>query len=178
MSILDGELEPDRYGPAMLALPSDRWRQFVLAVLDQGRKPNYAKAARDAGFSDVKEACKVTAHRLIHDARTIAALHEEAGKRFRLLGWLGVKGLAAIAADKDHPDSYKANRDLADRFGFAHVQKHEVLHEEKRATPAQKIAEIKELCEFLGVPFDPGRFLGANAVPEMKTIEGEVVSND
>jgi hypothetical protein len=174
MSILDGDLEPDRFGPAMLALPSDRWRQFVLAVLDMGQKPNYAKAARVAGFSDSSEAAKVTAHRLIHDARTISALHEEAGKRFRLLGWLGVKGLATIAADKSHPDFYKANKDLADRFGFAHVQQHQVVHEEKRATPAQKLNEVRELCEFLGIPFDPAKFLGANAVHAApKQIEGD-----
>lgn len=174
MSVLDGELEAgDRYGPAMLALPSDRWRKFVLAVLDQGSKPNYARAARVAGFSDASEAAKVTAHRLIHDARTISALHEEANKRFRLLGFLGIKGLAKIAEDRTHPDHFKANKELADRFGFAAVIQHEVKHEEKRATPAQKLAEIKELCEFLGIPFDPARFLGVNTPVEMKTIEHE-----
>lgn len=167
----DGDLETDRFGPAMLALP-ERPRKFVLALLDQP-KPNYAAAARKAGYSDSSEGAKVRGHNLAHDARVIAALHEEAGKRFRLLGWLGVKGLAEIAADAKHPDTYKARKDLADRFGFAHVQKHEVIHEEKKATPAQKLAEVRELCEFLGVPFDPARFLGANTI---KQIEGTVVS--
>lgn len=171
----DGEMEAPRFGPAMLAL-DDRRRAFVQALLAQD-KPNYGAAARAAGYSDPgpkSSYLRKQGHELAHDARVIAALHEEAGKRFRLLGWLGVKGLAEIAADKRHPDNFKANKELADRFGFAAVQKHEVLHEEKRVTPTQKLQEIKELCEFLGVPFEPGKFMGTNAVP---MIEGEVVEN-
>lgn len=164
----DGDLEIERFGPAMLVL-GDRQRKFVLALLNQ-KKPNYASAARVAGYSDTKEGAKVRGHHLAHDGRVIAALHEEAKKRFRLLGWLGVKGLADIAADPKHPDHYRANKDLADRFGFMAAQEHHVVHEEKRATPAQKLQEIKELCEFLDVPFDPSRFLGSNPLP---MIEGK-----
>lgn len=165
----DGELESERFGPAMRALP-DRARKFVLALLDQ-KKPNYAAAARAAGFSDRAEGAKVRGHHLAHDGRVIAALHEEAAKRFRLLGWLGVKGLAQIAADPKNPDYYRANKDLADRFGFMATTQHTVVHEEKRVTPAQKMQEIKDLCEFLGVPFDPARFLGSNPLPA--AIEGK-----
>lgn len=165
----------DIYGPAMERL-SALQKRFVLALLDQGGRPNYAKAAREAGYADSTEAAKVRGHEQAHNTKVIAALHEEAAKRFRVLGWIGVRGLAAIAANKKHPDHFKANKELADRFGFSAVTEHKVTVEKTDLTGTALMARIIEVAGKLGV--DPVVLLGENAaVKPMKQIEVQVVED-
>ncbi len=167
---LDAEAD---FGPAVKRL-TDQQRAFVFALLDQGGKPNYAAAARTAGYSDTKEGAKVRGHAAAHNSKVIDALHEEAGKRFRLLGWAGVRGLARIASDRKHPDHFKANKELADRFGFSAVTEHKVTVEKTDLTGAALMARIMEVASKLGV--DPVVLLGENAAPpKMRQIEAQVV---
>lgn len=174
--MITGELETgEDFGPAMLALTEPR-RRFVLALLDQTGKPNYADAARAAGYSDKSDGAKVTGHHLAHNARVIAALHEESRKRFTLLGWRGVLGLSAIADDRDHPDHFKALKELSDRFGYGAVTEHKVTVERKDMTGAAMTARIAEFAAKHGLPVES--LLGANAAPDMKLIEGEIIDAD
>jgi hypothetical protein len=74
-------------GPAMRALPNNRWRAFVefyvFASFTNGRKNNFgaqAEAARKAGFGDARTRPKTLAQigwKLTRDDRMIAAIGEE-----------------------------------------------------------------------------------------------------
>lgn len=158
---------------------SDRQRRFVHALLDQRGKPNYALAARTAGYSDIKEAAKVRGFELVRHPAVIAALHEESRRRFTILGWRGVLGIAEIAADKKHRHHFKALLALVDRFGYAAVTEHKVTVERKDMTPAAVAERIRQVAALLGV--DAGRLLGVNAAAVVSretvpaVIEGEVV---
>src|SRR5262245_37436556 len=83
-------LDWGQYGPAMKALPSNRWRAFVQFYLME--RPGYGaatNAARRAGFGTVrstKDTMHKTASRLMHDDRMLAALAEEARKIIRAGG--------------------------------------------------------------------------------------------
>ena len=80
-------------GPAMRALPNDRWRLFVETFLwetfTNGNKNNFgaqAAAARKAGFGTPRSKPITLAHigwRLLRDDRVIAAVAEEARKLLR-----------------------------------------------------------------------------------------------
>ena len=97
-------------GPAMRALPSDRWRAAAVArfmVASGGRGGNTA-ACRAAGFVGAPDSMKVTAHRVFHDARMLAALHE-LGEQF-LRGGVpdAIAVVHEIMGDKKHKDRLKA----------------------------------------------------------------------
>ena len=100
-------------GPAMRALPSDRWRAACVArfMVKPGRTPGggNTQACRIAGFGDTTaNSMKVTAHRVFHDRRMIAAMRE-VGEEF-LRG--GVPDALAVVyeimGDERHKDRLKA----------------------------------------------------------------------
>lgn len=112
----------DEYGPAMAAL-SDRQRRFVMAML---MIPNcsHAKAAREAGYSDVKGAAKVRGHYCAHNPGIQAALREEAGKRLNGLSVIAANVMMDVMLDERSPikDKLKAASAVLDRTGFAAAQ--------------------------------------------------------
>jgi hypothetical protein len=100
-------------GPAMRKLPSDRWRAAAVArfMVKPGRTPGGGNTAacRVAGFGDTTPgSMKVTAHRVFHDPRMLAAL-DELGREF-LRG--GVPDALAVVyeimGDERHKDRLKA----------------------------------------------------------------------
>lgn len=146
-------------------------RRFVLAALEfpHGKDWQIAKAA---GYSDRSHnALRVTAHRLFHDEKVLAALHEEAGKRLRSSAVLGVSILAKIARTDGHKDQLKAAEALLNRVGFHETTEHKVTVDHVGGDDA--VARIRRAAALLGK--DPTELLGANT-PPMKLIEGEVVS--
>ena len=106
----------DRLGPAMLALNAAQ-RRFVSAALiyPTGKDWQIAKAAGYA--SNSYGALRHTAHRLMHDEKIIAAMHEEADKRLRGSALLGVSVIAKIARTDGHRDQLKAAEALLNRLG-------------------------------------------------------------
>ena len=95
-------------GPAMRALPNNRWRAFVEFYLLE--KPGYgaqANAARRAGFGAPKStplSLTQTASRLMRDDRMIAAIAEEARKMLRGGAPDAVKALLSLVRDPKHKD--------------------------------------------------------------------------
>ena len=70
------------FGPKMLAL-RERERRFVWAYLCNAMtdgQENGAQAARDAGYSDNKEGCKVSAHRMLHRDGVMEVINEVAAR--------------------------------------------------------------------------------------------------
>ncbi len=103
---------------------SDRMRAFVLAVLDQ-RKRNNTAAARRAGYSEASPgALRVTAHKIAHDPRVIAALHEEAGKRMETAAHIAAAVVVDVMTRKDAKDKdvLKAAGMILDRIGYGASQ--------------------------------------------------------
>ena len=126
MAVYTDEIVADAdFGPAMSALEQQKQR-FVLCLLEQRGQPNFAEAARSAGYSDHPGTSRVTGHTLIRQPKVIAALHEESRRRFTLAGWQGVLNLIKIAEDDTNRNYFKASKELADRFGYAAVTEHKV----------------------------------------------------
>lgn len=128
---------------------SPRMRAFVLALLDQ-RKRNNGAAARKAGYSaNNPVGLRVEGHRLSHDPRVIAALHEEAGKRLETAAHIAASVVVSVMTDKaaSDKDKLKAAGMLLDRTGFGAAQTINVNKTVTRkmdvSAAAQKIAEFR-----------------------------------
>jgi hypothetical protein len=103
-------------GPAMRALPSDRWRAAAVArfmVPVDGHWSGNTAACRAAGFGNVEgtttpSSLKRTAYRVFHDRRMLAAL-DELSKEF-LRGGVpdALTVVNEIMSDKKHKDRLKA----------------------------------------------------------------------
>jgi len=99
-------------GPAMRALPNNRWRAFVefylLETFANVNKNNYgalANAARKAGFSGN---ARHIGWRMIRDDRIIAAVAEESRKIVRAGAPEAAKALLDLVRDPDHPGHTRA----------------------------------------------------------------------
>jgi hypothetical protein len=113
--VATSDRKPDwgELGPAMRALPNDRWRAFVefylLETYRNRHKNNYgpqAAAARKAGFGKPKTTTRAMAHmawRLMRDDRVIAAVAEESRKLLRSGAPEAVKAVLNGVRDSSHP---------------------------------------------------------------------------
>src|SRR4051812_1016532 len=110
------------YGPSMSAL-TERQRKFVLAMIEVPGG-SHAKAARLAGYSDVKEGAKVRGHYAAHNPAVQAAIREEAGKRLNGLSVIAASVMMDAMLDPKVPtkDKLKAAAAVLDRTGFAAAQ--------------------------------------------------------
>ncbi len=171
---MDDDLDGGSFGPAMMAL-DERRRRFVLAVLDQ-RRPNAGRAAKTAGFQrSTPLGFRVAGHRLMHDDRVIAALHEQASRRLQSAAYLAADVLVNIAGNPKEATKERraAAVALLDRVGFAAEQNINVNKTVTDRTGAAMVERIEKLARALGV--DPAALLGVNAVPVPHLIEGEVL---
>jgi phage terminase small subunit len=132
-------------GPAMRALPNDRMREFVRALVQTGCSP--ARAAEAAGYEVGKS--DGHARRLVHDPRVQAALHEEGIKAIRAHSVAGIRILADIAADANEAarDRIAAIRELMSRGGFAPSTEHNVTvtHRSEQEIDAELLALATEM---------------------------------
>lgn len=133
----------------------DRERKFVWAFLLNSMtdgKENGAQAARDAGYSDTGEGCKVRAHALLHREDVIDAMQEVAGRELRGLAIPAVAALGRLLAKPEHGDHRKAIEMVLERVAPARTQI-DVNHSGEvnvNHTDAA-IADLRRLKE-LGVP--------------------------
>lgn len=97
---------------------AERERKFVWFYLTNDGPPNGAQAARDAGYSDAGEACKVRAHSLLHRERVILALEEVGKKAFRGLLAPAVKAAGVLIRNAKHVDHSKAVFTTLARLGL------------------------------------------------------------
>jgi len=108
------------FGPKMQSL-RDRERKFVWAYLINSMTPvgaNGAQSARDAGYSDRAEACKVRAHGLLHRQDVQEALQETAMRELRGLALPALAAVADILRKPDHPDRQKVALSVLSRLGM------------------------------------------------------------
>jgi hypothetical protein len=106
-------------GPAMRALPNDRWRAFVMAYVTG--KPGLGaitRAAKLAGFGGkggTSEHLRKQAWALSRDDRMIAAIAEEAKKVIRLGAPEAAAALLNLVRTPDHRDHARGVAMLLDR---------------------------------------------------------------
>lgn len=139
-------------GKAMAAILPQQ-RAFVVAYVNSATG-NASQAARAAGYGDTSEteeqrktAAKVAGHRLIHDAKILAAVKELAQARIEANAFKAASVLVEIAEDPTHKDRLKAAEMLMNRAGMLVVNESKVVHEhrvEARSTILEKIRTIAE----------------------------------
>ena len=112
MNAITRKQEWGELGPAMKALPNDRWRAFVdCYLLEKPGRGAQANAARKAGFGNPKtSALSMTqiAWRMLRDERIVAAIAEELRKMLRAGAPEAVKALQNIIRDPSHKDHGRA----------------------------------------------------------------------
>ncbi len=140
-----------KLGPKMAALPTDRMRAFVLALLVQGTR-DYTKAYRAAGYTGTAGALCVGASRLAHDKRIQAALHEEGACRFTALLPMALHVVEDILEDETAKaaDRIKVAFWIWDRSGLRAPTEPEVPV--PLANDTEKLARLKLLAERNGIP--------------------------
>lgn len=114
----------------MLAL-SERERRFVWAYLLNALtdgKPNGAQAARDAGYSDKSEGCKVKACLALQRDDVLDAMQEVAGRQLRGLAIPAVVAVSRLLDKQDHPEHRKAAEMVLNRVGLADRVQIDVNH--------------------------------------------------
>lgn len=139
------------YGPAMSEL-TQLQRNFVNAWCEHS---NYTptQLAAEAGYAPGNYGSqKVTAHHLMHNDKVLAAMNEEASKRLRSGGLIGVSAVVAIALNPSHKDHLKAALALMDRTGFHAMSEHKVTVDDKRPQTKQELIDaVKVVAAELGL---------------------------
>lgn len=156
------------YGPAMQAL-TDRQRKFVLAMLDIPAC-SHARAAREAGYSDVAEGAKVRGHYAAHNPAVQAAMREEAGKRLNGLSVVAANVMMDLLLDEDVDEKtkLKAAAAVLDRTGFAAAQNINVNKTITDNSGRAVMARIEKAAAALGI--DPAALL---SLKPMKVVSHE-----
>lgn len=164
-------------GPAMQALPSDRQRAFVIALLENGDN-NHTRAAQDAGFAaGSQNSLRVQAHRLAHDPGIQAAMDEEARRRLNSGKIMAVSSLLTLAksAAKDS-DKLKAIEMVLNRTGLPNQSEHKVTVNDVSKTDEEMIARIELLAGKLGI--DATKLLGHDRPAVIDVEFTEVAEHD
>lgn len=159
------------FGPAMRALPTDGMRKFVMALLELGSN-NHTRAALMAGYAAGSDnSLRVTAYRLAHDERVLAAIHEESHRRLHSGKIMAVSVLLNLAerAAKDS-DKLKAIDMVLNKTGLHNISESIVTTRDDSATDDAMIARITHLAKMLEV--DVTKLIGQNT-PKPAVIEGE-----
>jgi hypothetical protein len=181
MSALARKDDGGQLGPAMRALPNDRWRAFVefylLDTCTNGHKNNYgamAGAARKAGFGNPKTKPRAMAHiawRLMRDERMIAAVAEESRKLLRSGAPEAVKAVKNGVRDPTHKDHARFVAMVLDRADPITSHQHiEVVH--KHVDPDQEALEELRALRSLGTSREKLiELFGSNGLDRIERLE-------
>lgn len=168
-------------GPAMRALPNDRWRAFVefyvLETCTNKHKDNYgaqANAARKAGFGKPKTTPRAMAHiawRLMSDERMLAAVAEESRKLLRAGAPEAVKAVKNGVRDPTHKDHARFVAMVLDRADPITSHQHiEVVH--KHLDPDQEALEELRALRSLGTSREKLiELFGSNGLERIELLE-------
>src|SRR5262245_21472669 len=120
-------------GPAMKALPNDRYRAFVeFYLLEKPGRGAQTADARRAGFGKPRTTALSYAqigYRMLRDERVVAAIAEESRKLLRAGAPDAVKRLHNVINDPEHPGHIRAVAMLLDRTDPITSHQHvEVTH--------------------------------------------------
>jgi hypothetical protein len=168
-------------GPAMRALPNNRWRAYVefylLETYTNNKKNNLgaqAAAARQAGFGTPKTTPHVMAHiawRLMRDERMIAAVAEEARKFVRSIAPEAAKAVQNGVRNPDHKDHARFVAMALDRADPIETrQQIEVTH--KIIDPDQEALEELKALRALNTSHDKMlEVFGVNGLDRLLALE-------
>lgn len=163
------------YGPAMQAL-TPKQRAFVEAYMEH---PTWIprQLAELAGYSATsRNSITVYSHRLMKDERILAAMNEEAGKRLKTGGLIGVAAVVKIALNESHKDHLKAALALMNRTGFHELSEHKITVDDKRPQTKREIIEAtKNVLAELGMSADEASKFLTKAANEPIEVEFEEV---
>lgn len=141
-----------KVGPKMAALPNDKWRAFVRLHIARPREHG-ERNVREAGFAGRSSvACRVQAHRLLHDERVQEAIIEESRRGLVTLAPAAVLVAGDILADKTEKasDRLMAAKAIFDRSGLHGLTEHKTTVQ-LRDDPDQ-LRRIAALIAMLGLP--------------------------
>jgi hypothetical protein len=142
-------------GPAMRALPSNKWRAFVEFYLLE--EPGYgaqASAARKAGFGNARSkpsSLARIASRLVRDDRMIAAIGEESRKIVRGGAPEAAKALIALVRNPEHRDHARGIAMVLNRVD-PEVTRNDINVTHKILDPDQEAIEELRALRSLGTP--------------------------
>lgn len=164
------DVDEDSLGPAMKAC-NPAQRRFALAAVQFPLAKDW-QIAKAAGYSDFSHgALRVTAHRLFHDEKVLAAIKELADKEIRGSALLGIATIKKIARLDGHKDQLKAASELVGLAGFTVEQNINVNQKITDQSGQAILTEIKRLADKMGVPLQ--QLLGHAA--STPVIDGEFV---
>jgi hypothetical protein len=161
-------------GPAMRALPNDRWREFVYCLVTQ--KPGhgmFTRAARKAGFgreSTPTNLAKI-AWKISRDDRTIAAIAEETKKVIRAGAPEASNALLNLIRNPEHRDHGRAVAMLLDRVDpVTSLHNIEVTH--RVVDPDQEALEELRALRQLGTAREKLiELFGHNGLDRIETLD-------
>lgn len=151
-------------------------RRFALAAVMFPFAKDW-QVAKAAGYSDRSHgALRVTAHRLFHDAKVLAAIRECADQEVRSGAMLAVATIKKIVRNDDHRDQFKAAAWLAGMNGQVVAQNINVNQTVRDESSKAILARIEALADRLGVPV--AGLITAKPVPAVVDAEFEEVGHD
>lgn len=174
VAVLDGDSD---WGPAMLALPNDRWRAAAFAYAHGpggtgGSNKGYKAACVAAGWPDTDN-LRITAHRLFNDKRMHAALMEIAQNDIACGVPVARRVMSEIMMTPGHKDQYNASKTLLALGGMREAVK--VDHTIEHTISDETLTKLASMARTLGV--DPQKMLGWRHAGQIIDVEHEVVAN-
>jgi hypothetical protein len=162
------------WGPCMLALPNNAWREFVYRyVREKPRKGALVAAARAAGFcqnSTPATAAKL-AWKMAHDERAIAAIAEESRKILRVAFPEGANALLNLVRDPEHREHGRAIGLLLERV-FPAESRHSIEVVHKTVDPDQEALEELRALRQLGTTREKLlELFGSNGLDRIERLE-------
>jgi len=115
IAVLQEKLPAEALGPRMLRL-TEKQRRFVWAYLLNGG--HGSDAARQAGYSDSGEACKVRASTLLQQDDILQAFHEVSWKSMRGLSMVATLTVENVMRHGPPAERLKAAFGILNRTGF------------------------------------------------------------
>jgi Xaa-Pro aminopeptidase len=163
-------------GPAMRALPNERWRNFVRYLVADTKHGAITRAARKAGWgrpNTKAQTLSKQAWALSRDERIIAAVAEESRKVLRVAHPEIVNALLSVVRDKDNKDRVRAITAALDRLDPVQTKHNiEVMH--RHVDGDQEALEEYRAARELGATEDKLRSLfGGNSLAKLQRLDAE-----
>jgi hypothetical protein len=155
----------------MRALPNERWRRFVEALmLEPGGPGAQTNAAIKAGFGGRKrEYATRIASKMVRDIRIVAALEEEGRKIVRSGGAAASKALMSLVDNPDHKDHARAISMVLARTD-PEIHRHDM----RVVDPDQEAAEELRALRALGTPREKLlELFGPNGLARIERLEAK-----
>jgi hypothetical protein len=165
-------------GPAMRALPNERWRAFVQHyVTGKPGKGAPVRALRAAGFKSATPLNQAReAYKLLHDDRIIAAIAEQSKKHFRAAIPEAVQAARDIIADVAHKDRARVAMALIERVDPA-VTRHEIGVTHRVVDADQEALEELKAARQLGATREKLlELFGENGLDRLEVLEAAEIA--